>query len=81
MSARAAGSGSQLLGWASAENDVVYVGLFMGQSRSFIFPKFSFLFPQFEIRLIWEKKKIVISFHTDLFQNLKHPFWSNTLAN
>lgn len=48
---------------------------------SFDFSQFSYWFSQFEILLVWEKKKIVTGFHTDLFQNLKHRSQAKVLAN
>lgn len=69
LSARAAGL--QLLIWLQQK---------MSQ-LSFDFSQFSYWFSQFEILLVWEKKKIVTSFHTDLFQNLKHRFQAKVLAN
>lgn len=64
--------------WFGLQQKMFHLVQFMRQK--FIVPKLFFSFSQFEILLNWEKK-IVMSLSTDSFQNLRHLFWSNILAN
>lgn len=85
--------GEERLGWCFCKSSWVRVTAFdLGSSRKcsvwyssfvrqkFIVPKLFLSFSIFEILLNWEKK-IVLSFSTHSFQNLRHRVWSNILAN